>query len=75
MNEIKFKALMYNGFYVNHAMLTEGIYSTDLPYLFRKETTLESLSKIKIGFFSLPDSYYKNLKMCELVDVTIQINT
>ena len=75
MNEVNFKVLMYNGFYVNHAMLSEGIYSTDLPSLFRKETTLESLSKIKTGFFSLPNSYYKNLAMCELVNVTIQINT
>lgn len=39
-SHISFKALVYNGFYVNEALLQRGIYEVDTPTLHQLGTTI-----------------------------------
>lgn len=77
MIEQKFKVLMVNGEYVDETLLGKGIYYTNKPTLLNKDMTIKSLvqSRMRIkdfvGEVMLPEEYFINLRLCELVDVTL----
>ena len=80
MRETQFKVLMYMENYVDYNLLGKGIYLTSRPILFNKDTTLELIEEqLKTvrdmsgcGFIS--EKYFENLKLCELVDVSLLKN-
>lgn len=75
----EFKALMHGGMYVDADLLTKGIYPTSLPHIYPKEESIEGIKsridqlKDITGKSFIPDSYFENLKQCELVDVIINV--
>ena len=80
MRKTKFKALMHSGLYVDTNILSKGIYGTSKPSLYESEATIEDLVKrgetLKdiTGNGFIPESYFINLKECELVDVTLTVH-
>lgn len=48
MKELEFKALMYGDIVVDQFLLEKGHYETDIPWLYKKEETMEKLVPIKI---------------------------
>lgn len=80
MNETKFKVLMYNGFYVDIRLIEGGIYSSYIPCIYSKDKTIESLIedgrrvKDMTGAEFITEEYFENLKLCQLVDITIGID-
>jgi hypothetical protein len=78
MNETEFKVLTYCGKYVDENLLDKGIYISNSPYLHPKDATLEKLIQdgLKVrkvaGDAFLPDSYFENLKKCDLVTVILE---
>lgn len=79
MNKKRFKALRYLNGWVDVSLLNRGIYSTTIPCLYDEDTTIESLVKMvqkhrgKFGNSFVSEAYIESLKMCELVDVEINI--
>ena len=79
MNETMFKILMHCGAYVDSNMLEEGIYSTKKPQLFSKNDTIELIEekgrmmKDMMGIQMISERYFKNLRQCQLVDVSLLI--
>lgn len=79
MREIKFKALMYLGKYVDANLLGNGIYVCSKPFLYNKEETIETLinqarlvqDMISGSFFS--EDYFDNLRKCQLVELVLVI--
>ena len=77
MNETHFKTLMHLGIYVDSNMLQSGIYQITKPYIYSKDTTIDMLEqhgrnlKDMIGNQVISESYFENLKQCELVDITV----
>lgn len=75
------KALMKGGEFIDAGILSTGIYTSQLPYLFSQETTIETLidraKNMKYGngdgecWFDA--EYFENLRSCELVEVYIAI--
>lgn len=80
MKETEFKTLMYCDMYVDVNLLEKGIYGSTKPFIYSKEETIESLDlkaeKIRdsMGVHHVSDTYFENLKQCQLVPITIQIN-
>lgn len=78
MRETKFKVLMYFGQYVDTNLLEKGIYSCSTPTLYSKDATIESLEKSGrmmkdiTGELFISESYFENLRQCELVIVTLE---
>lgn len=79
MNETHFKTLMYLGTYVDTNMLQSGIYQCIIPRLYSKDTTIEFLEqqgrmlKDMSGNCIINETYFENLKQCELVDINVSI--
>jgi hypothetical protein len=78
MKETEFKVLMHSGNYVNVNKLLNGIhYCADIPRLFHKLETIESLilfmeiSKEDIDPTFPIEKYIESLKQCELIKVKI----
>jgi hypothetical protein len=80
MNETSFKILMAGSIYVDSNMLVKGIYATEKPHLFSKDETLESLAekgrqvKDMMGTQMFSESYFENLRQCQLVEVSLVID-
>lgn len=73
-----FKVLMYKGIYINPNLLHDGIYETERPAMYSLATTIESLEENgrEINRFTpmsniVGESFFENLKKCELVEVSI----
>lgn len=77
MKEVKFKSLMYNGYYVDANILDKGIYNSNTPFLYDINETIETMilkaEKIQdhMGFHHISQSYFDNLKQCQLIDIFI----
>ena len=65
--------------YVNANMLSEGIYSTKIPFIYSENETIETmlLKAQQVKDFTdqsfIGEEYFENLKRCRLVDVEIDI--
>ena len=72
---------MFGGSFVDMNMLEKGIYITDVPALFKAETTIDSLIeqaetvKKATGYPYFIDEYILNLRNCILKDVTLIVPT
>lgn len=77
MKETQFKALMHCGKYVDANLLNEGIYTTSRPYIYSKDDTIELMIKLgrtleaTIGGNFLSETYFDNLKQCQLAPIVI----
>jgi hypothetical protein len=77
MKETKFKTLMHCGEYVDANLLEKGIYTSNKPYIYSQNETIENLIEkgkqmIDItGNCFISDNYFQNLNECKLVDVLI----
>jgi hypothetical protein len=77
----QFKALMHCGRYVDANLLEGGIYTCEKPFIYSLEETIESMIergkrlKDMAAFNFIPAKYFENLSKCELVCISIQINT
>lgn len=80
MKETEFRILMHLGKFVDENLLDKGIYACNSPYLHPEDATLEKLIQdgLKVrkiaGDAFLPDSYFENLKKCDLVPISIMIH-
>ena len=72
-----FLVLTYAGSFVDYNLLPKGIYTTSVPKLFSKDTTIEfleqhaKLSKDLVGNNFVPESYFENLKKCTLTSIDL----
>ena len=79
MKALQFKTLMYGNIFVDLGMLEKGIYGRDIPSIFEAKETMETLTnrflamKDYTGKCFLSETYFENLKECELVDIEIII--
>lgn len=79
MKETEFKTLMHLGNYVDSAMLGEGIYGCEKPYIYSKDETIEAIiERVKkvqahTGYAFMSEAYFENLRKCELVTIKIII--
>lgn len=77
MEKTEFKALMYCGEYVNTNLLEKGIYACDKPFIYHKDETIDTLIqrgkniKDMTGATIMPEIYFDNLRMCQLVPISI----
>lgn len=77
MKEAEFKVLMHSGYYVDVNLLHKGIYASNKPFMYSKNDTIESVIQnhrivIKqLQMVSFHESYFDNLKQCELVPVLL----
>lgn len=77
MKETQFKVLMHCGIYVNPNLLEDGIYSSYKPFIYEKDTTIETLiedariAKDMTGASFISEKYFENLKQCQLVPILI----
>jgi hypothetical protein len=68
---------MYRNQYVNLDLLSKGIYACSKPHLFDMNETIQSLInkaydiQDKMGEHHFTDSYFKNLKQCDMVHIFI----
>jgi len=70
----KFKALTFNGTYVDMSKLNSGIYYSTKPTIFTDNVTLERLIKDYYdldGANFLGSEYIENLKECRLTSIII----
>lgn len=81
MKEMKFKVLIKDGQLVGVSPMGEmGIYPTPKPTLHWADETIESLiqcgreDQAANGECFWPESYFENLKKCQLVDCVLTIN-
>lgn len=71
------KALTYENMFVNVNLLYDGIYFTNTPELYSKDTTMEELKErikwtIKImDHSSFSEAYFENLLKCELTELQL----
>jgi len=77
--ETEYKVLMFNMQYVDTALLTKGIYTTNTPVLHPLDMDLEGMEKWinelrEIVGQDYINGYVANLYECELVKVTLNIN-
>lgn len=78
MIETEFKVLMHLGEYVDANSLVHGVYATSKPFIYHKDDTIETMCTRGInmvdmlGINFISETYYENLRKCELV--TIKIN-
>ena len=74
-----FLALMYAGNFVDQSKLGSGIYSKNIPDLYNLNTTILMLEEggkrfqKELGTKYIPDSYFDNLRKCELVLVDVVV--
>lgn len=69
-----YKVITYANTFINYDMLGEGIYSTSLPILFSKETTIEYLVETFMKFENNSNYgkiFTENLLKCELKEITL----
>ena len=72
-----FLVLTYAGSFVDYNLLPKGIYTTSVPKLFSKDTTIEfleqqaKLGKDLVGNNFVPESYFENLKKCTLTSIDL----
>ncbi len=76
-NEKEFKVLVFGHEYVDYSKIIEGIYTTNIPRLFSKETTIESLvdnfNELRNMYGELVEiSVFDRLKQCRLVTVNLE---
>jgi hypothetical protein len=77
MKETEFKILMHIGDYVDVNLLNKGIYSCSKPFIYSKDETIENLilkgrmMKDMTGSCFISETYFENLKQCQLVLVRI----
>lgn len=77
MIETQFKALMHNGRYVDVSLLEKGIYNRVVPVIYDNNETIDSLiergriMKDKFGSCLIEESYFENLRQCELIPIVI----
>jgi len=80
MIETMFRVLMHSGRYVDTNLLEKGIYITSIPMLYSKNSTIEDLERqgrINLSYLSdlsISEKYFENLRLCELVDVSLVHN-
>ena len=73
----KFKVLMSAGHYVDANMLHRGVYTCDKPFVYKMETTINSMIETHEKMeYMLPSEfkgeyYRENLKKCYLSDVEL----
>lgn len=81
MKEIEFKVLMHCGQYVDANLLENGIYSCPIPFIYSKDTTIETMiedgrmMKDMTGASFITERYFDSLKHCQLVSVLIMNKT
>lgn len=78
MIETEFKVLMHCGEYVDANLLNMGVYATTYrPFIYPKDYTIETmcnaglLMKDMAGNNFISESYFENLRKCELVPISI----
>ena len=77
MKEARFKTIMYQNQYVDVNLLEKGIYACSKPFLFDVNETIQSLInkaidiQDKMGKHHISDSYFKNIKECDMVHIFI----
>lgn len=73
MKNNQFLALTYAGQYVDGNLLYKGIYYTNMPTLYRLDTTITDIIKNLVMFtdLKLEDELTKNLYQCVLKKVEI----
>ena len=75
--QTNFKVLTYANQYIDANKLHIGLYSSSIPFIYDKRTTIEKLIKQakeiqeKIGSFHFNDKYFEMLKQCVLIECTI----
>lgn len=80
MIELEFKALMYLGKYVDANLIEKGIYTCSKPFIYSKETTIESMKEAAsimrdmAGIKFISGRYFENIDKCELVPIKIEIS-
>jgi len=75
-NMVKYKTLTHCGLFVDVNLLGKGIYITNTPTLYSEETTMITLinnfnNACEIAPNVFKGEYLKNLKECQLVDITL----
>ena len=81
MLETEFKALMHCGIFVDANLLGKGIYACEKPFIYFKDETIESMiergkqMKDMTGALFLNEKYFEDLKQCELVPISIKIES
>ena len=74
---MRFKTLTYLGQFVDTNLLERGIYISEKPSIYSLDTTIDSLvnmgkmMKDMAGNSFISDSYFENLKKCELSEIEI----
>ena len=74
-----FLALMYAGNFVDQSKLGTGLYSKNIPDLYTLNTTILMLEEggkrfqKELGTKYIPNSYFDNLRKCELVLVDVVV--
>jgi hypothetical protein len=75
---MRFKTLTYLGQFVDTNLLERGIYNSEKPSIYSIDTTIDSLvdmgkmMKDMAGNSFISDSYFENLKKCELSEIEIK---
>lgn len=70
--QTEFKCLTYLDYYVDFNLFEKGIYFTSTPLLYEKSTTISDLIergrefKDMLGNNALSETFFENLKKCEL---------
>lgn len=67
---------MKDGVFIDRDFLVLGLFECKNPYLFDRETTIESLVRDVISASNAGlgmGDYVSNISQCELVDVTLKI--
>ena len=72
-----YKILMYGDNFVDASQLTHGIYTTMVPTLYSKDTTIgskiDAVKEMSAVFNENQiENYTKNILQCKLVEVTLQ---
>jgi hypothetical protein len=72
-----FFVLTYAGQFMDSNLLSSGLYTTDIPKLFSKDTSIELLIQQgktitdMMGNEFIPSSYFDNLAKCKLTEVVV----
>lgn len=76
--EGSFKTLVYQGKYVNFDELCNGIYISDIPCLFKSDSSIASIlnnycdALANMGIHDDPIDFISNLNKCELITISIK---
>ena len=68
---LEFKTLTYNGFFVDVSKLDQGIYISEIPTLYKRDTTIYSIIE---SYSFLHKDYIENLGLCTLENIEIVKN-